>query len=165
MAMKYVQLYYTYREVVSKLSYEEKGMLFDAILDYGEHGTLPELTGRADVVFPTFAMLIDRDKVAYADKCRRMKDNAEKRWHANECNGIQEEEKENKEEKEKDTHSVRYGRARGKRRLKNNSEITLRREDMFIPFWEVEGLDDEDEQSDAQENVLLSEKDENGDIM
>ena len=162
--MKYIQLYYTYREVISKLSYEEKGMLFDAILDYGEHGKMPTLIGRADIVFPTFAMLIDRDKVAYADKCRRMKDNAEKRWHADGCKSMQEEEKENKEEKEKDTHYVRYG-ARGKRKLKNNSQTTIRKEDLFIPFWELEGLDDEDDRPDAREDVLSAETGENDDIM
>ena len=131
--MKYVQLYYTYREVISKLTLEEKGQILDAVLDYGEFGKVPKLTGNADIVFPTFAMLIDRDKAAYEDKCRKMKDNIEKRWHTKVYNGTQEEEK--KEEKEKDTHYVRAPR---KRKLKNNGEITIRKEDLFRPFWEVE---------------------------
>ena len=128
--MKFVQLYYTYREVISKLTDEEKGQLLDAILDYGEFGKVPPLRGNADIVFPTFAMLIDRDKAAYEEKCRKSREAARMRWHAD---GTQEEEK--KEEKEKDTHYVRAPR---KRKLKNNSEITLQKEDLFVPFWEVE---------------------------
>lgn len=143
MSMKFVQLYYTYRQVVSKLSYEEKGMMFDAILDYAEYGTEPTLTGMAEAVFPTFAMLIDRDKAAYAEKCRKLKGNAEKRWDAIGSNCIQEEEKE--EEKEEDTHSVRKRRVQKKRKLKNNSEITIDPKDLFVPFWEVEGLKEEEE--------------------
>ncbi len=139
MAMKYVQLYYSYRQVVSRLSYEEKGRLFDAILDYAEQGTEPNLTGMADVVFPTFAMLIDRDKAAYAEKCRKSKEAAHMRWHAD---GTQEEEKE--KEEEKDTHSVRRCGEK-KRRLKNNSRITIDPDSLFVPFWEVEG-----DQTDAE---------------
>ncbi len=140
MAMKFVQLYYTYRQVVSKLSYEEKGRIFDAILDYAEHGKEPKLSGMADAVFPTFAMLIDRDKIAYAEKCRKSKEAAYMRWHAD---GTQEEEKE--EEKEEDTHFVRSRRPQKKRKLKNNSQTTIDPEDLFVPFWVVEG-----DQSDTE---------------
>ena len=133
--MKYVQLYYTYREVISKLTLEEKGQILDAVLDYGEFGKVPKLTGNADIVFPTFAMLIDRDKAAYEDKCRKYRDNAKKRIKAMASDGCQEVEKEKEEEKEKDTHYVRAPR---KRRLKNNTDITLRKEDLFRPFWEIE---------------------------
>ncbi len=133
MAMKYVQLYYTYREVIRKLSDEEKGQLLDAILDYGEFGKVPPLHGNADIIFPAFAMLIDRDKAAYEEKCRKSREAARMRWHADDT---QEEEKE--EEKEKDTHYVRNARAPKKRKLKNNSEITLQKENLFRPFWEVE---------------------------
>jgi hypothetical protein len=80
-------------------------------------------------------MLIDRDKAAYEEKCRKMKDNIEKRWHTKVYNGTQEEEKEKEEKKEEDTHYVRAPR---KRRLKNNTDITLRKEDLFRPFWEIE---------------------------
>ncbi len=135
--MKYVQLYYTYREVISKLTDEEKGQLLDAILDYGEFGKVPQLKGNADIIFPTFAMLIDRDKAAYEEKCRKSREAARMRWHAD---GTQEEEKE--KEKEKDTH---YVRAPKKRKLKNNSDITLQKEDLFVPFWEVEGTESEGE--------------------
>ena len=141
MGMKYVQLYYTYREVISRLSVEEKGQILDAILDYAEFGKEPKLEGKADVVFPTFAMLIDRDKAAYEEKCRKLKENIEKRWHTKEYKSTQEEEKE--KEKEKDTHYVR-SRAPRKRKLKNNTEITLQKEDLFVPFWEVEGSEDEE---------------------
>ncbi len=145
MAMKFVQLYYTYRQVVSKLSYEEKGRIFDAILDYAEHGTEPVLGGMADVVFPTFAMLIDRDKAAYEERCRKNRENAQKRSAAIGSDGSQEEENEKKEKKEEDTHYVRSQRAQKKRRLKNNSESTIAPEDLFVPFWVVEG-----DQSDTE---------------
>ena len=139
MSMKFVQLYYTYREVIRKLTDEEKGQLLDAILDYGEFGKAPTLKGNADVVFPTFAMLMDRDKAAYEDKCRKMKENIEKRWYTKEYKSIQEEEKEKEKKEEKDTHYVRAPR---KRKLKNNSEITIDKEDLFRPFWEVEDCEE-----------------------
>ena len=139
--MKFVQLYYTYREVISRLSVEEKGQILDAILDYAEFGKEPKLEGKADVVFPTFAMLIDRDKAAYEEKCRKYRANASKRSQAMASDGSQEEEKE--KENEKDTHYVR-SRAPRKRKLKNNTEITLQKEDLFVPFWEVEGSEDEE---------------------
>lgn len=40
-----VMLYFSLRFALKRLSYEEKGILFDAILDYGETGALPELDG------------------------------------------------------------------------------------------------------------------------
>ncbi len=143
MAMKFVQLYYSYRQVVSRLSYEDKGRIFDAILDYAEHGTEPELTGKADVVFPTFAAQIDRDKVAYEEKCRKSREAARMRWHADGTQGEGEEEGERKGEGE--LASLKQSRAGRKRRLKNNSEITIEPEDLFVPFWVVEG-----DQSDTE---------------
>jgi hypothetical protein len=93
-----------------------------------------------------------------------MKENIEKRWHTNEYNCNQDKDKD--KDKDKDEHSPRkrYG-ARGKRKLKNNSETIIRKEDLFIPFWELEGLDDEDDRADVNEDVLSAETGENDDIM
>lgn len=49
--------------------------------------------------------------------------------------------------------------------MKNNSQTTIRKEDLFVPFWELEGLDDDDDCSDAKKDVLSSENGENDDIM
>ena len=49
--------------------------------------------------------------------------------------------------------------------MKNNSQTTIRKEDLFVPFWELEGLDDEDDRPDANEDVLSAETGENDDIM
>ena len=162
MAMKYVQLYYSYRQVVSRLSNEEKGQLFDAIIDYAEHKREPKLSGRVEVLFPAFAMQIDRDQIAYEEKCRKSREAARMRWHADGTQG--EREGEGEGEGKGELTSFKQSRARGKRKLKNNSETTIRKEDLFVPFWELEGLDDDD-CSDAKKDVPSSENGENDNIM
>ena len=47
-------LYYDYRKHLALLNDEERGKLLMALLDYGEHGTQPELEGAALMAFPSF---------------------------------------------------------------------------------------------------------------
>ena len=40
-----IMLYFSVRPALKRLSAEQKGLLYDAILDYGESGLLPEFDG------------------------------------------------------------------------------------------------------------------------
>ena len=166
--MKYIQLYYDTVDACVALSDQQFGRLIRGILHYAASGEIPSLKGAERHYLARYMQDIDRDKKAYADKCRKMKENIEKRWHTNEynCNQDKDKDEDKDKDKDKDEHSPhkRYG-ARGKRKLKNNSQTTIRKEDLFIPFWELEGLDDEDDRPDANEDVLSGETGENDDIM
>lgn len=69
MALEYFPCYFSYRKKLSKLSDQEVGRLFRALLEYGEIGETKELTGRESVAFDFIADDIDRAKAAYEEKC------------------------------------------------------------------------------------------------
>ena len=43
--------YFDTRPCLRRLTIEEKGLLFEAVLDYGEHGVLPEFDGALGVAW------------------------------------------------------------------------------------------------------------------
>ena len=101
MAIEYFCCYHDYAKKIAKLSDQEVGRLFRALLDYSEHGETKELAGREAVAFDFIACDIDRAKEAYADKCRKMKANGSKRKQLVAI-APQEEEQEQEEEKEEE---------------------------------------------------------------
>ena len=116
MAREYFCAYHSYLQTIEELSLEERGMLFTACLMYSETGETPALSGFAKAVFPGIRAQIDRDRIAFENRCKTQADNANKRWHANEsqpmprhataCNGMPIDAKHAKEkdkEIEKDT--------------------------------------------------------------
>lgn len=64
-------LYYDYRKHLSLLSDEERGRLLMALLDYGEHGSKPELEGAALMAFSFITGQMDRDATKYEETCRK----------------------------------------------------------------------------------------------
>ena len=68
MAKKYVKAYYDWKQQITALSDAEKGRLFIAILEYGETGEIPMLSGREAIIFPAFQAQIDRDNQVYQSK-------------------------------------------------------------------------------------------------
>ena len=64
-------LYYDYRKHLSLLTDEERGKLLIALLDYGEHGTEPELEGAALMAFSFISGQMDRDAEKYAETCKK----------------------------------------------------------------------------------------------
>ena len=80
MAMAYIQLYKSYNEVISEMPDEDAGRLIKALLAYSEGEDVGDDLGQVRFVFRMMAAQIDRDKKSYADKCERMRKNAEKRW-------------------------------------------------------------------------------------
>lgn len=75
-----VMLYFSVRPALKRLSTEQKGRLFDAILDYGESGLLPDFDGVLGVCWDFIQPMIDKDAEAYREKCDKAKRAVETRW-------------------------------------------------------------------------------------
>ena len=56
-----MKTYYDWIEQTAELTYEERGYLFVAIVEYARSGKETELFGGAKVIFPVFKSVIDRD--------------------------------------------------------------------------------------------------------
>lgn len=63
-----VMLFFDVRPALKRLTIEERGRLFEAILDYGELGLLPEFEGGLGIVWDFIQPRIDQDAARYADK-------------------------------------------------------------------------------------------------
>lgn len=61
-------LYADVRKQVKKLSEQEAGRLFIALLDYAADGILPDLVGATDMCFAFIQASIDRDSVRWEEK-------------------------------------------------------------------------------------------------
>lgn len=68
-----VMLYFDIIPAIKLLSDEEKGILFDAILSYGETGIEPELDGKLAMAWVFIQQSSDRDAVRYAEKVLKTK--------------------------------------------------------------------------------------------
>ena len=75
-----VMLYFSVRPALKRLNAEQKGQLFDAILDYGESGLLPDFDGVLGVCWDFIQPMIDKDAEAYREKCDKAKKAVETRW-------------------------------------------------------------------------------------
>lgn len=65
-------LYHSLRKPLEMLDDAQRGKLFLAILDYSEHGLLPDFDDAViDMAFAFIQNLIDRDSDAYKDKCEK----------------------------------------------------------------------------------------------
>ena len=68
-----VMLFFDVRPALKRLTIEERGQLFEAILDYGELGLLPEFEGGLGIVWDFIQPRIDQDAARYADKVLKNK--------------------------------------------------------------------------------------------
>ena len=78
MAREFFKCFHNYRKKIEKLSDQEVGRLFRALMEYSEHGTAPELTGRESIAFDFIAEDIARDRAAYEQKCLTNAENGSK---------------------------------------------------------------------------------------
>lgn len=117
MAQEYFNGYHSYLDSMEELGDAERGRLFTACLLYSKSGELLELRGNERFVFPAMRSQIDRDKAAYAKKCNKQRENAEKRWNksdATACHGMPpyaNDAKDKEKDKDKDIYND-YDRAR-----------------------------------------------------
>ena len=63
-----VMFYFDVRPCIKRLTLEEKGQLFEAILDYAEFGRLPDLDGVLGIAWDFIQPKIDRDAGQYGKK-------------------------------------------------------------------------------------------------
>lgn len=68
MAKPGVMFYFDIRPCLKRLSIEEKGLLFEAILDYAEHGTEPNFDGGLGVAWDFIKPGVDRDSDRYRNQ-------------------------------------------------------------------------------------------------
>lgn len=76
-----VMMYFDIRPGLESLTAEEKGILFDAIMDYAELGTLPEFASPAlRIAWGFIYPRIDGDAARYESIRQRRRQAANKRW-------------------------------------------------------------------------------------
>ncbi len=75
-----VMLYFDLRPSLKRLSPEEKGLLFEYILDYAQFGVLPEPEGMVGIAWDFIRPRIDRDAERYEEISERRRQAAKKRW-------------------------------------------------------------------------------------
>lgn len=86
-----VLLYFDLRPALDLLTYAEKGEIFDAILAYGEDGTVPVFDSDVlNMLWAFVARRIDADRANYLAKCEKNRQRALKRWNAAACEGFPE---------------------------------------------------------------------------
>lgn len=61
-----VMIYFETGKAIKKLNHEQKGRLFEAIMDYAEFGIEPDLDDGLALAWPFIANAIDRDSKSYA---------------------------------------------------------------------------------------------------
>lgn len=76
--LKSFNVYHSYLDGISLLTYEERGRLLTALLRYSALGEETELTGNERFVFPLMRSQIDRDRKTYEEKSRRNSENGRK---------------------------------------------------------------------------------------
>lgn len=62
-----VMIYFDTRKAINRLTHEQKGLLFDAIMDFAEFGTEPELDDLTGMCFDFIRSKIEWDAKKYED--------------------------------------------------------------------------------------------------
>ena len=81
MAKPGIMFYFDVRPCLKRLTNEEKGMLFEAILDYGQHGILPDFDGMMGIAWDFIQPRIDADDDHYKEVVQARKTAARARWN------------------------------------------------------------------------------------
>lgn len=75
-----VMFYFDLRPSLKRLSLEEKGLLFESMLDYAQYGVIPELEGMIAVAWDFLQPRIDHDAERYEEISELRRKTARKRW-------------------------------------------------------------------------------------
>lgn len=86
MAIEYFPCYHSYLARLAKLSDQEVGRLFRALLQYSATGERQELTGRESVAFDFIQFDIDQAHENFNERSRKNSENVQKRWNTNDTN-------------------------------------------------------------------------------
>lgn len=90
MAIEYFCCYHSYRRRCEKLTDQELGRLFRALMEYSETGETQELAGRESIAFDFIAEDIDRSKQAYDERCHTNAENGKRGGRPKKPNGFEE---------------------------------------------------------------------------
>ena len=77
-----VILYFEIRPCLERLTMDEQGQLFRAILDYGEFGIEPDFDYMLGIAWDFIKPRLDRDKERYEEVSRKRSEAAQARWEA-----------------------------------------------------------------------------------
>ena len=75
-----VMFYFELRPCLKRLSTEEKGLLFEGILDYAQNGTPPRFDGMLGVAWDFIRPRIDADNRRYGELVEKRRAAALRRW-------------------------------------------------------------------------------------
>lgn len=75
-----VMLYFDIRPCLARLTMDEQGQLFRAILDYGEDGIEPDFDFMLGVAWDFIKPRLERDRERYAERVRQCEEAARRRW-------------------------------------------------------------------------------------
>ena len=147
-------MYTKYLRHIQKLTMEQRGMLFTAILSYASDQEMPELDAATDMAFSFIQEQMDRDNAAYTEKCRkrseagklggRPKANAfnENQSKAKKANGFSE--KQNNPDTDTHIHS-------------HNQDSLVEANELFERIWKMyPNKKGKGQVSDAQKKRLLA---------
>lgn len=76
--LTYVCLYVSYLQTLSPFTDAERGRILNAMLNYAATQRIPEFEGNERYIWPTIQAQIDRDSIAYQEKCMRNRVNGAK---------------------------------------------------------------------------------------
>lgn len=88
MGLDYFPCYHSYVKKCEKLTDQELGRLFRALLNFSATGERQELAGRESIAFDFIADDIERAQQAYDAKCQKNAANIAKRYATDEYDGI-----------------------------------------------------------------------------
>lgn len=81
-----VMIYFDMLPAIKNLSKTDKGILFEAILEYGLYKSIPQLPQKVMILWPLVQMRLDRDEMQYCNVVTKRAYSAYVRWakHAGE---------------------------------------------------------------------------------
>lgn len=131
MPREYFKCFHSYKDKCKKLSDQELGRLFRALMEYSESGTAPDLTGRESIAFDFITDEIDRDKSAYAETCRKNAENGAKGGKRSVAVGS---ERKREEPKPSETDKVEGIRNKELKEISPNGD-TKKMRDLYLDAW------------------------------
>jgi len=75
-----VMLYFEIRPCLERLSMDQQGQLFRAILDYGEWGVEPDFQYMLGIAWDFIKPRLDRDREHYEEVCEKRRQAILSRW-------------------------------------------------------------------------------------
>ena len=75
-----VMLYFDIRPCLERLTMDDQGRLFNAILNYGEDGTEPDFDYMLGIAWDFIKPRLERDKARYEERIRQCEEAARRRW-------------------------------------------------------------------------------------